>query len=130
MDKTLLFLFVCLPARVLLAYFAKNISSYYLPFFSLITFVIGIQFIRHYIKNEPKVGFFGSVAWWENYRLVHGLNFLLFSLAAFFKNKKAWLFLLLDAILALLFFIYEKYFIKIRMATRKYFTHEEFIKLK
>ena len=128
MDKTLLFLFVCLPARVLLAYFAKNISSYYLPFFSLITFVIGIQFIRHYIKNEPKVGFFGSVAWWENYRLVHGLNFLLFSLAAFFKNKKAWLFLLLDAILALLFFIYEKYFIKIRMATSKYFTHEEFIK--
>jgi hypothetical protein len=128
MDRTFLFLFVCFPARVLLAYFAKNIPSYYLPFFSLLTFVIGVQFIRHYIKNEPKIGFFGSNVWWENYRLIHGIDFLLFSVAAFFKNKNAWLFLLLDAILGLLFFIYEKYVIKIRMITNKYFTHEEFIK--
>ena len=125
MDKTLLFLFVCFPARLLFAFLAKTIKSYYLPFFSLIGFVIGIQFIKHYIKNEPKIGFFGSNVWWENYRLVHGINFLLFSITALFKNSNAWLFLFLDAILALLFYIYEKYFIQIRIARSKYFIHVE-----
>lgn len=125
-DTTFLFLFVCFPARVLLAYFAKYLRGYYLLVFSLITFVIGIQFIRHYINNSPNVGFFGSNVWWENYRLVHGLNYLMFSVAALYKYKNAWLFLLLDAFLALLFFIYEKYYVKIRIAKSKEFTHMEF----
>lgn len=123
MDTTFLFLFVCFPVRVLLAYFAKYLRGYYLLVFSLLTFVIGIQFIRHYINNSPKVGFFGSNVWWENYRLVHGLNHLMFSVAAVFKNKNAWLFLLLDAFLALLFFIYENYYVKSRMKVSTSFTH-------
>ena len=122
-DTTFLFLFVCFPVRVLLAYFAKYLRGYYLLVFSLLTFVIGIQFIRHYINNSPKVGFFGSNVWWENYRLVHGLNYLMFSVAALYKNKNAWLFLLFDAFLALLFFIYENYYVKISMKLSTSFTH-------
>jgi hypothetical protein len=122
-DTTFLFLFVCFPARVLLAYFAKYLRGYYLLVFSLITFIIGIQFIKNYITNSPNVGFFGSDVWWENYRLVHGLNYLMFSFAAVYKIKTAWFFLLLDAFLALLFFIYEKYYVKIRMKFNTSFTH-------
>lgn len=108
MNKTLLFLFGCFPARVLLAYIAKNMSLYYLRIFSIIPFIIGIMFIKNYINKEPKNGFFGSNAWWSNYRLIHGINFLFFSVTAFLQYKNAWLILLCDAILGLIFFTYEQ----------------------
>lgn len=126
MDKTLLFLFVCFPARLLLAFLAYKINLYYLPFLSIISFVIGVQFIRHYIKNEPKIGFFGSNVWWENYRLIHGINYLLFSLAAILKNKNAWFFLLLDAIFGLIFFMYEKYLVNKDIDRTRSFNHLEY----
>ena len=126
MNKSLLFMFVCLPARFLLAFLAYKINLYYLPFLSIISFFIGVQFIRHYIKNEPKIGFFGSTVWWENYRLIHGIDYLLFSLAAFFKNKNAWFFLLLDAIFALIFFMYEKYLVNKDIDNTNSFNHLDY----
>jgi len=111
MNKSLLFIFCCFPARLLLAYIAKIIDVYYLPFFALITFIIGILFIKNFITNKPKTGFFGSKVWWSNYRLIHGINFVLFSITAFLKYKNAWIFLLCDAFIGLTFFIYEKYVI-------------------
>lgn len=114
MNKVLLFVLFCFPARLLLAYIAKTMSLYYLPLFSIITFIIGIMFIKNYINNEPKVGFFGSKVWWSNYRLVHGINYLFFSITAFFQYKNAWVFLLCDALLGLIFFLYEQYIISNR----------------
>jgi hypothetical protein len=119
MSKVLLFLLFCFPARLLLAYIAKTMSLYYLPLFSIITFIIGILFIKNYITNEPKVGFFGSKVWWSNYRLVHGINYLFFSIMAFFQYKNAWIFLLCDALLGLIFFIYEQYIINYRLVKAK-----------
>ena len=101
MNKTLLFLFGCFHARLLLAYIAKNMSLYYLRIFSIIPFIIGIMFIKNYINKEPN-------AWWSNYRLIHGINFLFFSVTAFLQYKNAWLILLCDAILGLIFFTYEQ----------------------
>ena len=86
-NKILLyFIFGCFLSRIILALIAKYINSKYLPYMSLFTLIIGISFIYTTILDK-KIGFFGSKVWWNNYRLIHGFNYILFSLAAYYKNS-------------------------------------------
>jgi len=48
--------------------------------------------------------------WWNNYRLIHSFSYALFSIQALLQYKNAWIILLVDALLGLLFFI-NKYFL-------------------
>ena len=105
----LYFIFGCFIARLLLAYFAKIIPINYLPYFGIITFIIGIIFLKNFIYNEPKIGFFGSKAWWSNYRLIHSINYFLFTISSIYKNSNSWKILFFDAILGLVFFINNYY---------------------
>lgn len=112
MDKTILyFIFLCFPARILLALSAKIILPKYLPIMAIFTTVISISFFINFIKykNNDK-GFFGNYVWWNNYRLVHSFNYAIFSIQAFLNYNKAWLVLLIDAIIGLIFFINKYYF--------------------
>ena len=112
MDKTIYyFIFFCLPARLLLALLAKKIESKYLPIMGLFTIFISISFFINFIKNKDSdKGFFGNYVWWNNYRLIHSFSYALFSIQALLKYKNAWIILLVDALLGLLFFI-NKYFL-------------------
>ena len=106
MNKLLIFfIFGCILTRFLLAYIAKIIPVNYLPYFSIITLIISLSFFKNYINNEPKIGFFGSKAWWCNYRIIHAFNYFVFTLFAFAKNKDSWLILLFDVFLGIIFFI-------------------------
>ena len=107
----LYFIFLCFTSRLLLAYFAKIISLDYLPYFSIVTLIISFMFFKNFFYNNPKIGFFGSKAWWRNYRLIHGINYLLFTIGSIYKNKHSWIILFFDAILGLLFFI-NNYYLK------------------
>ena len=104
MSKVL-FIFGCILARFLLAYSAKIVPVNYLPYFSIITLIISLSFLKNYINNEPKIGFFGSKVWWSNYRIIHAFNYFVFTLFAFVKNKNSWLILLFDVFLGVIFFI-------------------------
>ena len=106
MNKILLLLIIiCIMTRFLLAYSAKIMHNNYLPYFSIITLIISLSFFKNYINNEPKIGFFGSKAWWSNYRIIHAFNYFVFTLFALAKNKDSWLILLFDVFLGIIFFI-------------------------
>ena len=107
----LYFIFGCFLSRIILALIAKYINNKYLPYMSLVTLIIGISFIYTSILDK-KIGFFGSKVWWNNYRLVHSFNYILFSLAAYYKNSNSWVILLVDAFLGLLFFV-NKYYLNL-----------------
>ncbi len=105
------FIFGCFLSRIILALIAKFINIKYLPYMSLFTLIIGLSFIYTSILNK-KIGFFGSKVWWNNYRLIHSFNYILFSLVAYYKNINSWIILLVDAFLGLIFFV-NKYYLNI-----------------
>ena len=111
MNKIIyIFLFTCFISRILISIIAKIINVNYLPIMAIFTSLIAISFLRGFILNYPKIGFFGGEVWWQNYRIIHSFNFGLFSLLAFCKNPNSWIVLFIDAWLGLIFFI-KKYFI-------------------
>ena len=111
MDKIkiiLYFLFGCMFARLLMVYIAKIININYLPYYGLITLIISVMFLKNYINNSNfETGFFGNRVWWNNNRLIHSLLYFIFSIMAFYKNKKAWIVLLIDALIGLITFIFK-----------------------
>lgn len=111
MNKTIYyFIFFCFPARLLLALLAKIIPTNYLPIMGIFTAIISISFFINFMKNSKgDKGFFGNYVWWNNYRLIHSFSYALFSIQALLKYNNAWIILLVDAILGLIFFI-NKYF--------------------
>tara|TARA_Y100000741_G_scaffold131724_1_gene99182 strand:- start:4901 stop:5245 length:345 start_codon:yes stop_codon:yes gene_type:complete len=107
-----IFIFACLITRFAISIFAKTININYLPFMSIFTSIISFGFLRGFIFNTPKIGFFGNKVWWQNYRIIHSFNFGLFSLFAFCKNPNSWIILFIDACLGFIFFINKYYLIK------------------
>ncbi len=111
MNKIIyIFLFGCFVSRILIAILAKIINVNYLPIMAIFTSIISLSFLKGFILNSPKTGFFGSEVWWQNYRILHSFNFGLFSLLAFCKNPNSWIILFIDAWFGLIFFI-NKYFL-------------------
>tara|TARA_B110000902_G_C14050390_1_gene491455 strand:- start:330 stop:674 length:345 start_codon:yes stop_codon:yes gene_type:complete len=104
----LYFLFGCMFARLLMVYIAKIINVNYLPYYGLITLIISVMFLKNYINNSNfETGFFGNRVWWNNNRLIHSLLFFIFSIMAFYKNKNAWIILLIDVLFGLITFIFK-----------------------
>jgi len=116
--RIILFISLCLPARLLLAYIGKllevNINkktknNIWNLLFYLLTLIIGISFINNWIANN-KIGFFKGKAWWYNLRLVHGINFIIYSILSLLKIRNTYKILVMDAFIGLLSFIIH-YFI-------------------
>jgi len=105
----LYFLFGCIFSRLYMVYIAKIINIKYLPYYGIITLIISIMFLKNYLYNFPKTGFFGNKVWWNNNRLIHSLLYFIFSIMAFYKNKYSWTILLFDTLYGLISFIF-KYF--------------------
>jgi hypothetical protein len=110
MNKEILFLGGCIPARLLIALCAYKINAKYLPYFSIFLFLIGFSFLYLYIFNKrlnaPEAG---GKTWWKNLRPIHGTLYIIASIYAFNKNRLSALFLLIDAILGLSFHFLHKY---------------------
>lgn len=113
MDKVILyFLFLCIPARILLVLLAKYINVKYLPIMGTITLIPAIGFISIYLLDLRKKGIESNgKIWWNDMRPIHGSLYLLFSIYAIKSFDKAWLVLLIDALLGLGLFI-NKHFIR------------------
>lgn len=108
-QRIFAFLFGCIGSRSLLTYIAYISNKYYLRYLSYITFIISISFIYLYISNSRQIAFeAGGKVWWTNLRLVHGINYLIFSILAFNGNKYSYIFLLIDVIIAIIAYILHK----------------------
>lgn len=111
MNKIIYILFfICFLSRIAISIISRNININYLPIMSIFTSIISLSFLRGFIINHPKIGFFGNKVWWQNYRIIHSFNFGLFSILAFNKNPNCWIILFIDAFFGLFVFI-NKYFL-------------------
>jgi hypothetical protein len=103
-HRKLLFLFGCLPIRILYIYLAKKATLNRLFYLGIIAIIIGISFF--YTNNIGNTtGFFGGKAWWHPVRKLHGLLWVLFGILAIMKKKRAYIVLIIDVIVGIITFI-------------------------
>lgn len=108
MNSKLLFLFGCMPARLLIALLAYKININYLPYISLIFIAIGASFIYLYLTNSRlKAAEAGGETWWKNLRPIHGVMYILAGIYALKKSRISALILLIDVLFGFGAFVYH-----------------------
>ena len=110
MYNKLLFILGCIPTRLLLSIILLKIDPKYLPYMSIILSCIGIGFLYLYITdsrlNAPEAN---GTTWWNNFRPIHGVMYLLSAIYAFKKqNIMASLILFIDTIIGTILFINKR----------------------
>lgn len=110
-KRFLLFLFGCIPTRLLIMYVAKIVSLQYLPILGYLALLPAIGFIYLYISGARPSGpeTFGDKIWWNQLRPIHALFYILFAYNAIHKVKSAWLYLMYDVVLGLSSFLIYHY---------------------
>ena len=110
MNSVLLFLFGCIPMRLLLAYISTIIPIDKLKFFSIPLFMMAIGFIYLYFTNgrlnAPEAN---SATWWANLRLIHGLLYLAAAIYALKASKLVWVLLFIDVLFGFFVFLNHHY---------------------
>lgn len=111
MNSKLLFIFGCIPVRLLLAYLPQIIPMNYLPLLGLLISFMAIGMLFLFFTNSRLNAMeAGGKTWWKNYRLLHGMLLLTAAFYLFRKQRIASIPLFLDvAIGTILFLDYRKY---------------------
>ena len=109
-NKTFNFLVLCLGARFGLTLLAKNINKKYYKYICMFTLFTSLGFLRNYLFDLRKTGPEAEgIIWWNKLRPIHGILYLLFTIYAYKKENFAWIILLVDTCLGLLFW-YLRYY--------------------
>lgn len=104
-QRILYFLIGCIGLRTIIAISPLYIPENMLPLLGIITIIIGISFLFLYFTNgRMNAPEGGGVTWWANYRLIHGLLYLAASIYLFNRDRIAWIPLVNDVFLGLVFF--------------------------
>ena len=107
MDRSeLLFAFMCIPTRILLALEGRLAPDWLIAVASLIS--AGFMYIWLSGARRTGVETGGLPIWWDDLRPVHSLLWLAFVIGALTGNAQAWKFLALDVILGLVAFFFYK----------------------
>ena len=90
-KRFLLFLLLCIPARILFVIIAKYIDKNKLPYLGYIGLIPAIGFLYIFLCNKRKSGpeVFGDKIWWNNLRPIHSILYFMFSYMAIHKNKNS-----------------------------------------
>jgi hypothetical protein len=108
-KRFLLFLFGCIPLRLLLVYIAKNASINILQIMGYLALIPAFGFIYIYYSGSRPTGaeVFGDKIWWNYLRPIHALFYIMFALSAiYYKERTAYIWLLFDVILGLVSFLW------------------------
>ncbi len=110
-KRFLLFLFGCIPTRLLLVYIAKTVSLQYLPILGYLALIPAIGFTYLYLSGTRKSGpeTFGDKIWWNSLRPIHAFFYFIFAYNAIYKVRSAWIYLLYDVIVGLSSFLFFHY---------------------
>lgn len=105
-NKSILyFLIGCIPIRILMAILPNVIDKNLLFYYSFILFGISFGFLYLYFLNLRLNAFeAGGKTWWSEYRLIHGMLYLIAAIYAFQMKSIAWIPLIIDVILGFLLF--------------------------
>jgi hypothetical protein len=110
-KRFLLFLIGCIGTRLLFVYIAKHINIAFLPYLGYLALLPAIGFTYLYLFGLRKTGpeVFGDKIWWDDLRPLHAVFYYLFAFFAINKNKRAWIFLLMDVVVGLVSFLVFHY---------------------
>lgn len=109
-NRKLYFLLLCIPIRMLLAIIPIYLNKEYLPYYSVIIAIIGINMLYLYFNNLRLNAFEGGgKTWWANYRLLHGALYITASIYAYQQNYIAWIPLFIDACLGIVLHMVHHY---------------------
>ncbi len=110
-KRFLLFLGGCIPMRLFLVYLAKTIPLKYLPYLGAAHLLPAIGFIYLFITGKRITGVEtqGAPIWWQRFRIMHGLIYLLFAYYAINQVAAAYQILLADVCLGLSLFLWHHY---------------------
>lgn len=105
-KRFLMFLIGCIGSRSLLAYLAKTINLDYLPNLGYLGLAIGISFVYIFIFGsetaDKQLEWAGDKkVWWNDLRIVHGINYILFAILAIQKKNYAWIVIAVDTLIGL-----------------------------
>lgn len=103
MKRNLLFLLGCIPARLGLTFLAYK----KVPFLYVLTFIAGVGFFYYYFSGTRNVGreTLGKPIWWNRFRPVHGILFILYSYLAYRGHNDAYKVLFADTMFGLGLFV-------------------------
>ena len=104
----LAFFVFCVPIRSLLVYIAFINRTFdskadKIQLLAVFTFIVSIYWLFISISGLL------SDAWWNPYRIIHAMNYLIFSGLVYLKYKHAYIILLLDLIFGVTVFILQNY---------------------
>lgn len=114
-KRFILFLFGCIPTRILLVYiafkFGELSNKLYLNLMGYLAILPAIGFFYLFFSGTRQTGaeVFGDRIWWNNLRPVHGLIYSLFAINAIMGHSYSWLFLLVDVLFGLIGFLIFHY---------------------
>lgn len=107
-KRYILFLGGCILTRSLLAYTAYKIPTKYLPWMGVGAIIFAFSLLRIYFFAPRDTGpeVFGGKIWWNKWRLVHAMMYILFAYFAFSKDSEfAWKVLAVDVLIGLTAFL-------------------------
>lgn len=108
--RIILFLFLCIPVRLLISYLPLIINPILFRYLAVLILMISFSFLYLYVNNlrlNAVEG--GGLTWWANFRIIHFILYFIAAILLFFKNKIAYIPLLIDTLIGImLFFLYRK----------------------
>jgi hypothetical protein len=106
-KRMLLFLIGCIGVRSLFVVIAKTINIKYLKYLGYLALLPAMGFIYIFLTGARQTGAetFGAKIWWNNLRPIHAVLYILFAYNAIQGNRQAWLYLLADVLIGLVFFL-------------------------
>ena len=107
-KRILLFLGLCIPARIGLVFLAKMLPNQYLPYMGAVTLIPAMAFLIIYLFDLRKTGMetFNQPIWWNQLRPVHSILYGSFSYMAYNQHKYSYIPIAIDTILGLCSFLY------------------------
>lgn len=106
-----LYFIICILIRLLLTYTTyKNYNNNYRYLLIIFYLISSIGLLYNYIKNNRIIGVFGETVWWQNYRLIHSVIYIIVCILLFYKYKCSWKLLLLSVIIAIYGHIKNRYY--------------------
>jgi len=103
--RILLFLILCMGARFYLTFRIKNHDIINKNYYSVFLLIIALGFVMQHTLKFREKALLGNKIWWDFYRPIHALLYLIGSIMVYNENKNAYKPILIDTILGLIFFI-------------------------
>ena len=106
MNSILAFLFLCIPARLFLAFGSQIVPDNYLKLYAMLLLLIGLSFLYLFITNSrlysPEAG---GKTWWSQFRILIGFFYISAAIYAFQgKRNLVWIPLVMDIIFGIIIF--------------------------